>query len=204
MFTGIITDLGSVQYIERNGKDVWIIFNTGYDTATLEIGTSMACNGCCLTVIDYGIHWFGAHITSETLEKTTLDYWYPGQLVNFERAMRIGDTLSGHLVFGHVDGIGYIKHIWHDGKSKRLTITLPLELAHFTILKGSISLDGVSLTINKVAPKTIEVSLIPYTQAATNLGRLQIGDQVNIEIDMLVRYISGWLGRGEFCRSYLE
>ncbi|MEO5373274.1 MAG: riboflavin synthase [Alphaproteobacteria bacterium] len=189
MFTGIITDLGSVRRIERKGE-TRIEFNTTYDTGSVDIGASIACCGCCLTVIDKGTEWFAMQVSAETLSKTTLGSWREGTAVNFERAMRLGDELGGHIVSGHVDGVATVVSVVPDGDSKRFTFESPPELRQFVAPKGSVALDGVSLTVNEVDGARFGINIIPHTQTATTLGALGPGDHVNMEIDMLARYVA--------------
>ncbi|KKJ75873.1 riboflavin synthase subunit alpha [Kiloniella litopenaei] len=200
MFTGIITDLGSVQSILNNG-DKRFVFNTAFDMDTVDIGASIACSGVCLTVVEKGLGWFSADVSAETLSKTTLGFWTKGTPVNFERALRMGDELGGHLVSGHVDGVASVVSIVPDGDSKRFTFEAPEELAKFIAPKGSIVLDGVSLTVNEVNGKQFGVNIIPHTAEMTTLGQWQVGSfkagdcQVNLEIDLLARYVGQLLER---------
>lgn len=188
MFTGIITDLGSIRAIERPA-DVRFYFDTGYDTAAIEIGASIACSGACLTVVDKGPGWFAADVSTETLSKTTMEDWQVGTAINFERSLRIGDELGGHLVSGHVDGVAAVVSRRPEQGSLRLGFEAPAHLAKFIAPKGSVALDGVSLTVNEVEGSCFGVNLIPHTAAATTLGGKQPGDRVNLEIDQLARYV---------------
>ncbi|WP_085908009.1 riboflavin synthase [Kiloniella majae] len=200
MFTGIITDLGSVQSIVNNG-DKRFVFNTTFDMDTVDIGASIACSGVCLTVVEKGSGWFSADVSAETLSKTTLGIWTKGTPVNFERALRMGDELGGHLVSGHVDGVASVVSIVPEGDSKRFTFEAPSELAKFIAPKGSIVLDGVSLTVNEVNGNQFGVNIIPHTAEMTTLGQWQVGSfkagdcQVNLEIDLLARYVGQLLER---------
>ena len=200
MFTGIITDLGSVQSILNNG-DKRFVFNTAFDMDTVDIGASIACSGVCLTVVEKGQGWFSADVSAETLSKTTLEIWTKGTPVNFERALRMGDELGGHLVSGHVDGVASVVSIVPDGDSKRFTFEAPEELAKFIAPKGSIVLDGVSLTVNEVNGNQFGVNIIPHTAEMTTLGQWQVGSfkvgdcKVNLEIDLLARYVGQLLER---------
>ena len=193
MFTGIITDLGRVRTVERRG-DSRFVFDTGYDTADLDLGASVACSGACLTVVDKGPDWFAADVSGETLSKTTLGDWREGTAVNFERALRMGDELGGHMVSGHVDGVAALVEAGTEGDSRRLTFEAPAELARFIAAKGSVTLDGVSLTVNEVEGRRFGVNIIPHTAAVTTLGRLELGDRVNLEIDLVARYLQRLLG----------
>ena len=193
MFTGIITDLGRVRAVEQRG-DSRFVFETGYDTADMDLGASVACSGACLTVVDKGTGWFAADVSAETLSKTTLGAWQAGTAVNFERALRIGDELGGHMVSGHVDGVAPLVEAGTEGDSRRLTFEAPAELARFIAAKGSVTLDGVSLTVNEVEGRRFGVNIIPHTAAVTTLGALEPGDRVNLEIDLVARYLQRLLG----------
>lgn len=193
MFTGIITDLGRVRSVEQRG-DSRFVFETGYDTADMDLGASVACSGACLTVVDKGTGWFAVDVSAETLSKTTLGDWQAGTAVNFERALRIGDELGGHMVSGHADGVAPLVDAGTEGDSRRLTFEAPAELARFIAAKGSVTLDGVSLTVNDVEGRRFGVNIIPHTAAVTTLGALQPGDRVNLEIDLVARYLQRLLG----------
>lgn len=196
MFTGIITDLGWVRAVEPRG-DTRFTFETGYDTATVDLGASIACSGACLTVVDKGPGWFAADVSAETLSKTTLGDWTPGTPVNFERSLRLGDELGGHMVSGHVDGVVTVLERRAEGGSIRLAFSAPAPLMRFIAAKGSVALDGVSLTVNAVANDPeggpgggrFEVNIIPHTAEVTTLGACAAGTRVNLEIDMLARYV---------------
>lgn len=189
MFTGIITDIGTVRAVTRAG-DTRFEIATSYDLASVEMGASIACNGCCLTVIEKGAGWFAIEASAETLSKTTLGGWKPGARINLERALKIGDELGGHIVSGHVDGIGEILSITPEGDSKRFRIGVPGALARFIAPKGSVAVDGTSLTVNEVEAEVFGVNIIPHTQAVTTWGAMVAGQPVNIEIDMLARYVA--------------
>jgi len=195
MFTGIITDLGRVRTISP-GPITRFAFDTGFDTATMSLGASIACNGCCLSVVDKGAGWFAVEASAETLAVTTLSDWRPGRPVNFERPLKVGDELGGHLVSGHVDGIASIIERRPDGASLRFELLAPAALARFIAAKGSVCLDGVSLTVNEVAGERFGVNIIPITQRQTNFGALWPGDRVNLEIDLVARYLARLLQRG--------
>jgi riboflavin synthase len=196
MFTGIITDLGSVRSIVATG-DTRFAFATGYDTSAIPIGASIACSGVCLTVIDRGADWFAVSVSAETLAKTTLGRWAPATPVNLERALRLGDELGGHLVSGHVDGVAAVISITPEGDSRRFVFEAPPHLARFIAPKGSIALDGISLTVNEVDGARFGVNIIPHTLAVTTLGHAAPGDAVNLEIDLIARYVARLLGSGE-------
>ena len=193
MFTGIVTDIGTIRSIERLG-DVRIAINTIYDTSEIDIGASIACSGVCLTVVDKGKdsgqNWFAVDVSDETLDCTTLNGWASGHRINLERAMRPADEFGGHIVSGHVDRIGEVVSIEEVADSKRYRFRLPQELKPLVAAKGSIAVDGVSLTVNRVDNSDFEVNLIPHTQKVTTLGKLAEGDRVNLEIDMLARYVA--------------
>ncbi len=189
MFTGIITDLGRVRSVVANG-DTRFEFSTAFETSGINIGASICCSGACLTVIETGADWFAVSVSEETLSKTTLRDWKTGTNVNFERALKVGDELGGHIVSGHVDGVGALVSQRNEGESTRMTFRAPQELASFIAPKGSITIDGVSLTVNEVDGDEFGVNIIPHTRDATTLGNLQPGSRVNLEIDMLARYVA--------------
>jgi riboflavin synthase len=192
MFTGIITDLGAVKAVEAPDSataDARFVFATGYDTAAIPEGASIACSGACLTLVDKGAGWFAADVSGETLARTTLGEWQPGTPVNLERPLKLGDELGGHMVSGHVDGVAVVRERRAEQGSLRLTVQAPPELAKFIASKGSVALDGVSLTVNDVAGAAFGVNIIPHTAEVTTLGARQPGDRVNLEIDMLARYV---------------
>jgi riboflavin synthase len=192
MFTGIITDLGVVKAVEAPDSataDARFVFETAYDTAAIPEGASIACSGACLTLVDKGSGWFAADVSGETLARTTLGEWQPGTPVNLERPLKLGDELGGHMVSGHVDGVAVVRERRAEQGSLRLTVQAPPELAKFIASKGSVALDGVSLTVNEVAGAAFGVNIIPHTAEVTTLGARQPGDRVNLEIDMLARYV---------------
>ena len=189
MFTGIITDLGRVRAIAF-GPTTRLEIATAYDTATVAMGASVACNGCCLSVVEKGAGWFAFECSRETLDKTNIGDWKVGTLVNLERALKVGDELGGHLVSGHVDGVGKILSITPDGGSLRITVEAPMAMARSIAPKGSIVLDGISLTVNEVEGNRFGINIIPITQEVTNLGRAKAGDRVNLEIDLIARYVA--------------
>jgi riboflavin synthase len=194
MFTGIITDLGRVRSIAPDGV-TRIVLETGYDTAGIAMGASIACSGACLSVVDKGPGWFAVDASAETLARTTIGSWKPGTPVNLERPLRLGDELGGHLVSGHVDGLAEIVERWPDGESLRFEVRVPAALQHFIAPKGSVALDGVSLTVNEVEGERFGVNIIPVTRRETSFGGLRPGDRVNLEIDMLARYLARLMER---------
>ncbi len=196
MFTGIVTDLGAVRSVEKRGDSRFLIA-TGYDMEGVAIGASIACSGACLTVVDKGPDWFATDVSAETLARTTLGDWGPGTRVNLERPLRAGDELGGHIVLGHVDGVGKIAGREPVGDSVRLEIAAPDSLARFIAEKGSIAVDGIALTVNRVAGARFEVNVIPHTLACTTLGAAALGARVNLEVDVLARYVARLNERGE-------
>jgi riboflavin synthase len=193
MFTGIVTALGSVRTIAalRDAADMRLTIAAPWpDTASIPIGASIGCSGCCLTAVEVGDGWFAADASAETLSRTTLGRWHVGTQVNLERSLRLGDELGGHLVSGHVDGIGEVLSTASEHGSLRLVVRVPSELARFIAVKGSIAVAGVSLTVNEVTDDTFGVNIIPHTASVTSFGSLRSGDVVNLEIDMLARYVA--------------
>jgi riboflavin synthase len=192
MFTGIITDIGTVARVESPG-DTRIVIGTAYDTATIDLGASISCSGVCLTVVDKGPNWFAVDVSGETISRTAKDQWTEGRKFNLERAMKLGDELGGHIVTGHVDGLGTVVALAEEGSSHRVTIRAGADIAPFIAPKGSVTVDGVSLTVNSVQDIDGEVefglNIIPHTWAVTTLGTIQMGQSVNIEIDVLARYL---------------
>ena len=193
MFTGIVTDIGRILRTERRG-DMRARIGTSYDTATIDIGASIACDGVCLTAVDLGEGWFEVDASAETLSKTTLGAgpkpWVEGRRVNLERALRVGDELGGHIVSGHVDGTAEIVGMHEEGDSMRITFEAPEGLGRFIAPKGSVALDGTSLTVNEVEGARFGVNLIPHTREVTRWGEAEVGDLVNLEIDTLARYVA--------------
>ena len=196
MFTGIVTDLGRLAAREDTEGGLRLAIETGYDLATVETGASIACSGCCLTVVGKGEGRFSVDVSAETLSKTTLGDWRLGQAINLERSLKLGDELGGHLVYGHVDGVATIEAIEPEGESLRFVFAAPEALASYIAPKGSVALDGVSLTVNEVESARFGVNIIPHTARATSFGALAVGDRVNLEIDMLARYVARLLNKG--------
>jgi riboflavin synthase len=192
MFTGIITDVGRVVAAEQKG-DLRLRIACGYDMAGVDLGASIACSGVCLTVVDKGDDWFAVDVSNETLGRTAPGLWAEGARLNLERSLRLGDELGGHIVTGHVDGIGEVVSTEASGDSTRIVIAGPETLAPYIAGKGSIAIDGASLTVNEVDGARFGVNIIPHTAAQTTLGALEPGRRVNIEIDILARYIGRML-----------
>jgi len=192
MFTGIVTDVGRVRAIRDTNRDRRFEIETAFDLATVEIGASISHAGCCLTVVEKGPGWFAVEVSGETLAVTTLSDWSVGRRVNLERAARVGDELGGHIVSGHVDGVGEVVSVAEEGGSHRVAIRAPRPLHRYIASKGSIAVEGVSLTVNEVADDVFGVNLIPHTWEVTTLGALSPGSRVNLEIDMLARYLARW------------
>jgi riboflavin synthase len=192
MFTGIVSDIGRVRAVRDTNRDRRFEVETHYDLSTLEIGASISHSGCCLTVVEKGEGWFAVEVSRESLEVTTLGALGEGDAVNLERPTRMGDELGGHIVSGHVDGIGEVLSVTPEVGSHRVTIRAPQPLHRFIARKGSIAVDGVSLTVNEVEGDTFGVNIIPHTWEVTTLGRLKPRAKVNLEIDMLARYLARW------------
>lgn len=193
MFTGIITDVGTVRSVEQRG-DVRLTILTHFDPASIDLGASIACSGVCLTVVDKGENWFAVDVSGETQSRTAADTWREGALLNLERALRMGEELGGHIVTGHVDAVGIVRSAMPEGDSVRLTIEAPYDLGAMIAPKGSVALDGVSLTVNTVenAGETVRftVNIIPHTAQQTSLRNLAVGRQLNVEVDVLARYVA--------------
>ena len=192
MFTGIVTDVGRVRAVRDTNRDRRFEIETTYDLAGVDLGASISHAGCCLTVVEKGDDWFAVEVSGETLGATTLADWIEGRPVNLERAARVGDELGGHIVSGHVDGVGEVLSIEAEGGSHRVRIRAPRPLHRFIAPKGSITVEGVSLTVNEVEDDVFGVNLIPHTWDVTTLGTLKPGGRVNLEIDMLARYLARW------------
>ncbi len=192
MFTGIVTDMGEILEITQAG-DLDVKIGTSYDVDGIDIGASIACDGVCLTVVDLGReprNWFLVQASAETLSKTNLDTWAVGRTVNLERALKVGDEIGGHIVSGHVDGVARVSEIRDEGDSTRVTFKAPDDLARFIAPKGSVALNGTSLTVNEVDGSNFGVNFIPHTKDVTTWGRVQVGDGINLEIDTLARYVA--------------
>jgi riboflavin synthase len=193
MFTGIVTDVGKVRSAEQRG-DLRLQIGTSYDLDTVDIGASIACSGVCLTVVDKGDDWFAVDVSAETISKTAADHWREGATLNLERALRLGDELGGHIVTGHVDAVATVVGTCAEGDSTRIGLSVPKALAPMIAPKGSITLDGVSLTVNDVRDAEdgsthFAVNIIPHTAQHTTLGELVAGQQLNVEVDVLARYL---------------
>lgn len=189
MFTGIITDVGTIKALEQEG-DLRARISTGYDTAGIDLGASIASDGVCLTVIELGPDWYDVQISAETVSKTNIGAWTVGKRVNLERALKVGDELGGHIVSGHVDGVAEVVDITDEGDSTRVTLRAPKDLARFIAPKGSVALNGTSLTVNDVSDCDFGINFIPHTKEVTTWGDVKLGDKVNLEIDTLARYVA--------------
>jgi len=189
MFTGIITDVGQIASIEKSG-DTKIKIKTAFDTSNIDYGASIACSGPCLTVTDKGEDWFAVEASDETLSCTSLGDWKEGTTVNLERALKLGDELGGHVVTGHVDAVITLNAMEEIGDSTKLTLSLPADYAAFVAAKGSVTLDGVSLTVNEVGDDFFTVNIISHTKAHTTFKDLKVGQRINFEIDVLARYVA--------------
>ena len=196
MFTGIVTDVGTVRSAEQRG-DLRLTIATGYETGTIDLGASIACSGVCLTVVDKGDDWFAVDVSGETLSRTAAGRWQEGAKLNLERSLRLGDEIGGHIVTGHVDSVAEIVGICPEGDSARIGVSVPIEVGSMIAAKGSIALDGVSLTVNEVRETDgtthFSVNIIPHTAQHTTLGNLQPDQQLNVEVDVLARYINRML-----------
>ncbi|HEX6785025.1 MAG TPA: riboflavin synthase [Sphingomicrobium sp.] len=197
MFTGIVTDVGTVRSAEQRG-DLRLTIGTSYDLDTVDLGASISCSGVCLTVVDKGNDWFAVDVSGETISKTAADQWREGAKLNLERALRMGDELGGHIVTGHVDAVVEVLGTCPEGDSRRIDVRAPKELAPMIAPKGSVTLDGVSLTVNEVRAAEdgsahFAVNIIPHTAQHTTLGQLAAGQQLNVEIDVLARYLDRML-----------
>jgi riboflavin synthase len=191
MFTGIVTDIGEITALSPGGQagDRRFVVKTRHDMTPIAMGASIACSGCCLTVIEKGADWFAVEVSGETLDKTHLGGWQQGQRINLELSLKLGDELGGHLVYGHVDGVGKIVSMTPEGGSIRFVFEAPGDLARFIASKGSIAVDGISLTVNEVEGDRFGINIISHTQAVTTLGTARSGQRVNLEVDMLARYV---------------
>lgn len=197
MFTGIVTDVGTVRSVQQRG-DLRLQVQTGYDLDTVDLGASIACSGVCLTVVDKGEDWFAVDVSAETVSRTAADQWREGARLNLERSLRLGDELGGHIVTGHVDAVAEVVGVCPEGDSTRIGVSVPRTLGPMIAPKGSISLDGVSLTVNDVrdaddATTHFSINIIPHTAQNTTLGEIKPGRQLNVEVDVLARYIDRML-----------
>jgi riboflavin synthase len=192
MFTGIISDVGRILAAEQRG-DLRLRIGCGYDMSGVDLGASIACSGVCLTVVDKGEDWFAVDLSGETVRRTAPELWREGGRLNLERALRLGDELGGHIVTGHVDGVGTVEAVAPVGDSVRMTVIAGPEIEAYIAPKGSVALDGVSLTVNDVEPISegvrFSINIIPHTAAQTSFSDLAAGRRLNIEIDVLARYI---------------
>jgi len=189
MFTGIVTDIGIIAALDQQG-DLRARVTTGYDTAGIDMGASIASDGVCLTVIDLGPDWYDVQISAETVNMTNLGKWAVGKRVNLERALKVGDELGGHIVSGHVDGVAEVVSIMDEGDSTRVQLRAPDDLARFIASKGSVALNGTSLTVNEVEGNVFGINFIPHTKDFTTWGDVALGDMINLEIDTLARYVA--------------
>lgn len=191
MFTGIISAIGVVKSMSpKDGGGARVVLTTPWDCTKIDLGASIACNGCCLTVVERDADWFAVDVSEESLAVTSLKNWTEGEGVNLERALSMGDELGGHIVSGHVDGLAEITAIRQDGDSYRVKFDAPPHLAALIAPKGSVTLDGISLTVNEVEGASFGIMVIPHTWTHTTLGKKKIGDQINLEADMLARYVA--------------
>ena len=189
MFTGIITDIGIITELTQEG-DLRARITCGYDTSGIDMGASIASDGVCLTVVDLGPDWYEVQVSRETVDMTNLGDWKQGRRVNLERALRVGDELGGHIVSGHVDGVAEVVAMRDEGDSTRVTLRAPEALARFIAPKGSVALNGTSLTVNEVDGCDFGINFIPHTKVSTTWGDTAVGDRVNLEIDTLARYVA--------------
>lgn len=198
MFTGIVTDMGEVQALEQRG-DLRARIGTAYDVAGIDIGASVCCDGVCLTVVAKGKanarDWMDFEISAETLGKTNLGGWAVGRRINLERSLKVGDELGGHIVSGHVDGVAEVVGLQPEGDSLRLRFRAPEALAPYIASKGSVALNGTSLTVNEVEGLEFGINLIPHTRAVTTWGQVALGDRVNLEVDTMARYVARYMAR---------
>lgn len=196
MFTGIITDIGKVHSIDTSRGDWRIWISTSFDMDSVDTGASIACSGCCLTVVDKKHGLFAVDVSAETLSKTEIGTWKPETAVNLERSLKLGDELGGHIVSGHVDGLAELVSMRSEGDSIRMVFMVPSGLEKFIAVKGSVAVGGISLTVNEVDGRKFGVNIIPHTLQKTTLGSVSLGDRMNLEIDMLARYVSRILDCG--------
>lgn len=195
MFTGIITAMGTVTRVDTERGDRRFVIETPWDMDRVAIGASIACSGCCLTAVEKSGHSFVVDVSAESLLKTNLGSWHEGSRINLESSLKVGDELGGHIVSGHVDALACVESIKREGDSHRLKIKVPQAFKHYLAPKGSVALDGVSLTVNEVEDDVFGVNIIPHTWAVTSLGQCKVGDYLNLEIDVLARYVARMLGK---------
>ncbi|MCV6594725.1 MAG: riboflavin synthase [Silicimonas sp.] len=192
MFTGIVTDIGEILEMTQAG-DLTIRMGTAYEIGGIDMGASIACDGVCLTVVNKGTEprgWFDVQVSAETVSKSNLADWQVGRAVNLERALKVGDELGGHIVSGHVDGVAQVVEMRDEGDSTRVSFEAPEDLARFIAPKGSVALNGTSLTVNEVEGRRFGINFIPHTKEVTTWGRVAVGDRINLEIDTLARYVA--------------
>ena len=189
MFTGIVTDVGSIWSLKQSG-DLRVEIKTSYDLSTIDLGASVACNGICLTVVEKTKDCFSVDVSAESVSLTNVDSWTTGALINLERSLKVGDELGGHIMAGHVDGVAQIISINDEGGSTRMTLRAPHSLSRFIAPKGSVALNGTSLTVNEVDGNDFGVNFIPHTKAVTTWRNAKVYDFVNLEIDTLARYVA--------------
>ena len=199
MFTGIVTDIGEISSVKPGSQagDRRFVVRTRHDVQPIPIGASIACSGCCLTVVEKGGDWFSVEVSAESLDKTHLGDWQAGSRINLELSLKLGDELGGHLVYGHVDGVGRIVSMTPEGGSVRFVFEAPAEVARFIATKGSVAIDGISLTVNEVDKNRFGINVISHTQAVTTMGQAKVGQRVNLEVDMLARYVARLLEHGK-------
>jgi len=195
MFTGIVKDTGEIARVEKKGGIHRILICTHFDVSKMELGASIACDGCCLTIVDREGGCFAVEVSNETLSKTTLGGWQEGTKINLEQSLKFGDEMGGHIVSGHVDGVATLESVTPDGGSWRLVFSVPAALGQYLAPKGSVALAGISLTVNEVEGNRFGVNIIPHTWEVTNISRWKPGDKVNLEVDMLARYVARILGK---------
>ena len=189
MFTGIIESLGKVESLQSVGGDIRLRIQTSLDMSDVHLGDSIATNGICLTVVEWGSNWYAADVSRESLNRTTLAQWKVGQAVNVEKAMLPTTRFGGHIVSGHVDAVGEITVVREDARSLYFEVTAPVEIAKYLAEKGSVTVDGISLTINHLRGNILSLNLIPHTAERTNISSWKTGAKVNLEVDILARYI---------------
>lgn len=197
MFTGIITDVGEVTAVVPGGQsgDLRFTIATRFAMDDVALGASIACSGCCLTVVEKGANWLAFDVAAETLSKANVGQWQKGTTVNIETSLRVGDEMGGHIVSGHVDGLATVESIHKDGDAWRIKIRVPDNLAPYIAPKGSVALNGISLTVNEVKGPAFGVCIIPHTWAVTNISQWHAGTKINLEVDMLARYVARILGK---------